>query len=592
MIPDAFRSDGRNDDKWTSICLSFNDADKLHKAFEEVQNSWGGNKDAKAQFFAKYPSYYFWLKDFAEAKGLNKSNLGNVWGMIPGEFRDQWSYIGLPFNDADKLYKAFEGLQNSWNGNDEEKDEFFAKYPSYYFWLKNAPEANGLEKSHLGHVWGMIPDAFRSDGRNDDKWSKINLPFKDADKLHKAFEEVQQKWNGNEDEKEKFFARYPSYYFWLKDVAEDKGLNNSNLGQVWGMIPDAFRSDGRNDDKWSNISLPFEDADKLYSAFEEVRNSWNGNEDEKEKFFAQYPSYYFWLKDVAEEEGLNKSNLGQVWGMIPDAFREQWSLIKLPFEDADQLHVEILDDSKTWCANDSRAYMQHFSQTNLSFTEYWGLTPISLRQQFNLEYYHPGKIDYHGIKVDSKQEFAVLRVFEEVLGCQPEVGVNFQVKVDSKTRHTFDFKIEYHENGVCVTHFFEWHPAVVSMSGGRNDASVLDEYQDIVELIDDDYLTDTELNILTQEEVEKEYYDRRLELLTNNTSNTFRGDVRLTCATAGDKTGGLKRNLETLYGFLQQAKPDFELTLAQLTLMFKGCLGEAMNYEVESASSSACALNE
>ena len=43
---------------------------------------------------------------------------------------------------------------------------------------------------------------------------------------------------------------------------------------------------------------------------------------------------------------------------------------------------------------------------------------------------------------------------------------------------------------------FEWHPVFVSFNGGRNDAKTLDEYQDIVELLDDDYLTDTELNIL------------------------------------------------------------------------------------------------
>ena len=82
-----------------------------------------------------------------------------------------------------------------------------------------------------------------------------------------------------------------------------------------------------------------------------------------------------------------------------------------------------------------------------------GLIPTSLRQKFNLEYYHPGKIDYNGIKVDSKQEFAVLRVFEEALGYKPEVGVNFQVEVDSNKGHTFDFKIEYQENDTHFTHF-------------------------------------------------------------------------------------------------------------------------------------------
>ena len=173
-----------------------------------------------------------------------------------------------------------------------------------------------------------------------------------------------------------------------------------------------------------------------------------------------------------------------------------------------------------------------------------------------------------------------------MLDYKPEEGVNFQVKVDFKTLHTFDFKIEYQEGDNHVTHFFEWHPVVVSMNGGRNDAGRLDEYQDIVELKDDGYLTHTELNILTQEEVEKEYYNRRLELLTNETAHNFQhdvqGDVRLTCATAGVSTGGLKKNQQTLYGFLRQAKPGLELTLVQLTFMFKGFLREAMKYEVES----------
>ena len=177
-----------------------------------------------------------------------------------------------------------------------------------------------------------------------------------------------------------------------------------------------------------------------------------------------------------------------------------------------------------------------------------------------------------------------------MLDFKPEVGRNFQVEVDSNSRHTFDFKIEYQEGDNHVTHFFEWHPVVVSMNGGRNDAGRLDEYQDIVELKDDGYLTHTELNILTQltqEEVEKEYYNRRLELLTNETAHNFQhdvqGDVRLTCATAGDRTGGLKKNLETLHGFLQHAKPDLELTLDQLTSMFNGYLYDALKYKVESA---------
>ena len=179
----------------------------------------------------------------------------------------------------------------------------------------------------------------------------------------------------------------------------------------------------------------------------------------------------------------------------------------------------------------------------------WGLIPTSLRQTFNLEYYHPGKIVYNRIKVDSKQEFAVLRVFEEVLGYQPEVGTNFQVEVDFKTRHTFDFKIEYQEEDSHVTHFFEWHPVVVSFNGGRNDAETLYEYQDIVDLVDE--ASDIDWNIHAQELTEQDYYNKRLELLTNKTSNTFRGDVRLTCTTAGISTGGLTKNLETLYEFLK-----------------------------------------
>ena len=522
-------------------------------------------------FFTKYPSYYFWLKYAQEANDLNESNLGNVWGMIPGEFREQWSKIILPFEDADKLYKAFEDVQNSWIENEEAKKQFFTKYPSYYFWLKDVAEKQGLNKNHLGHVWGMIPDEFR------EKWSKINLSFEDADKLYTAFEKVQKSWNGNPDAKKQFFTKYPSYYFWLKYVPEAEGLNESHLGNVWGMIPGEFR------DNWSYINLPFNDADKLYTAFEEVQKSWNGNEVAKAQFFTKYPSYYFWLKDVAEVKGLKKSHLGPVWGMIPDDFRKHWSVIDLPFEDADKLHAEILESSKTWSNGDSRAYMQHFAQTKLNFSYYWGLIPTSLRQKFNLEYYYPGKIDYNRIKVDSKQEFAVLRVFEEVLGYEPEVGVNFQVRVDSQTTHTFDFKIEYQEEDSHVTHFFEWHPVVVSMSGGRNDASVLDEYQDIVDFKDDVFFSYSEVNSYAQELVEQQYYNKRLELLTNKTAHDVQGNVRLTCATAGISTGGLKKNLQTLYEFLKQAKPDLGLSVEQLTSMFKGYLNKAMDYEVESA---------
>ena len=206
----------------------------------------------------------------------------------------------------------------------------------------------------------MIPDEFR------ERWSMINLPFKYADKLHTVLEHVQNSWKGNTDAKTQFFKDYPSYYFWLKNAEEANDLNESNLGNVWGMIPYDFR------EHWSYIDLPFNDADKLYKVFEKVQNNWIGNEEANEQFFKDYPSYYFWLKDVAEAQGLNKSNLGNVWGMIPDEFKEHWSMIILPFKEADRLHAEILDDSKTWCFNNSRAYMQHFSQTNLNFAFYWG----------------------------------------------------------------------------------------------------------------------------------------------------------------------------------------------------------------------------
>ena len=448
--------------------------------------------------------------------------------------------------------------------------DFFTKYPSYYFWLKDVAEAQVLKKNNLGQVWGMIPGEFR------EQWSRIDLPFEDADKLHTAFKEVQKKWNGDEVLKKQFFAQYPIYYFWFKNAQEAEELKKNNLGTLWGMIPDEFR------EVWSMIDLPFEDADKLYKAFEEVRKSWDGNEEAKAQFFKDYPSYYFWLKAVAEEKGLKKRNLRSVWGMIPGEFREVWSVIALPFEDADKLYAEILESSKTWNNADSRAYLQHFAQTNLNLAFYWGLIPTSLRQKFNLEYYYPGRIDYNGIKVDSKQEFAVLRVFEEVLSYKPEVGVNFQVEVDSNRRNTFDFKIEYQEEDSHVTHFFEWHPVFVSFNGGRNDAETLDEYQDIAHLIDDDYLTYSEVITYAQEQVEKQYYNKRLALLTGNTAHDFSGDVRLTCATAGISTGGLKGNLETLHVFLKQAKPDFDLSLDQLTLMFKGFLMQALCYEVES----------
>ena len=79
--------------------------------------------------------------------------------------------------------------------------DFFAKYPSYYFWLKYSPEAKGLKNINLTYVWEMIPSEFKSKR----KWSRINLPFEDADKLCIAFEKVLKSWDGSEDAKEKFF---------------------------------------------------------------------------------------------------------------------------------------------------------------------------------------------------------------------------------------------------------------------------------------------------------------------------------------------------------------------------------------------------
>ena len=160
--------------------------------------------------------------------------------------------------------------------------------------------------------------------------------------------------------------------------------------------------------------------------------------------------------------------------------------------------------------------------------------------------------------------------------------MNFQVEVDSKTAHTFDFKVEYLENDVWVTHFFEWHPVVVSFNAGRNDAKKLEDYDSMLELLNDETYSDEDALIYAEKLAERDYYDARLKLLTSKTTNTFEGNVILTCATAGYRTGGRNKNRETLHGFLQQAKPDLELTLAQLTSMFKGYLKEALRYEVES----------
>ena len=133
------------------------------------------------------------------------------------------------------------------------------------------------------------------------------------------------------------FLRSIRVYFW----------NDAPDAKVWREFRTSFED---------MIDLPFEDADNLYKAFEEVRKSWDGNEEAKAQFFKDYPSYYFWLKAVAEEKGLKKGNLRSVWGMIPDDFRDKWSCIHLPFKDADKLHAEILESSKTWSNGNSRAY--------------------------------------------------------------------------------------------------------------------------------------------------------------------------------------------------------------------------------------------
>ena len=124
---------------------------------------------------------------------------------------------------------------------------------------------------------------------------------------------------------------------------------------------------------------------------------------------------------------------------------------------------------------------------------------------------------------------------------------------------------------------------MVSVNGGRNDAKKLDDYDGLLDMLDDETYSDKDTLIYGFKLAEKAYYETRLDLLTNDTAHNFEGAIRLTCATAGNRTGGLKKNLETLYGFLQQAKPDLELTLTQLTLMFNGFLMEAVFYEVESA---------
>ena len=117
---------------------------------------------------------------------------------------------------------------------------------------------------------------------------------------------------------------------------------------------------------------------------------------------------------------------------------------------------------------------------------------------------------------------------------------------------------------------------VVSFNGGRNDAKKLDDYDGFLDLLNNETYSDKDTLIYAYKLAEDEYYNKRLELLTNNTSNIFRGDVRLTFATTGVGTGRLTKNLETLYEFLKQVESDFELTLVQLTSMFKGYLNEAI----------------
>ena len=216
--------------------------------------------------------------------------------------------------------------------------------------------------------------------------------------------------------------------------------------------------------------------------------------------------------------------------------------------------------------------MKLYLETNLEFSWYWALIPSDLREEYNLEYYYPGKVFYKGIEIDSRQEFAVLRVFEEVLGYQPDEGVNFHVRVDDNTKHTVDFKIDYQVDGEDAVYFFEWHPVVVSFNGGRNDAFSLGDYDTLLEMYMEEEQSKSTLKY-AQGLCEQKYHDYRLELLTNKTANDYPANLK--CATSPNH----KKNLKTLYDFLKELKPDLEMSLDNLQKTFRGYLMEALAYE-------------
>ena len=188
-----------------------------------------------------------------------------------------------------------------------------------------------------------------------------------------------------------------------------------------------------------------------------------------------------------------------------------------------------------------------------------------------MEYYSPGKVAYKGIIIDSKQEFAVLRIFEEELDFKVEEGVNFQVEVDYNTKHTFDFKIDYQVDGEDAVYFFEWHPVVVSFNGGRNDAFRLGNYDTLQEMHDSG--EQKAARELAEDLCEQKYHDDRWELLTNETANNYSGNLK--CATSHNH----KKNLETLHAFLKELKPELEMSLDDLQNTFRGYLKEVLDYE-------------
>ncbi|MBT6143479.1 hypothetical protein HOH51_03115, partial [bacterium] len=549
---------------WSQINLSYEDASNLNKAFENIDlNKQVILEDGrKVDFFEAYPSYFFWIKNSTEGAKFQKNNLGQVWGMIPDEFRgkDKWSKITLSYEDASNLNKAFEGIKLK-DKLDGDRAQFFKDYQSYFFWIKNSKEGKKFQKNHLGHVWGMIPDEFKNE------WSKITLSYEDASNLNKAFEKIDLKKKVRlEDGREfDFFEAYPSYFFWIKQSEEGKTFQKNHLGHVWGMIPEEFRK------VWSKIDLSYQDASNLNKAFEGIKLK-DKLEEEKDQFFAAYQSYFFWFKDAPKAEDLKKNNLGHVWDMIPDEFREEWSTINLSYEEAETIHDQILVDAITWQIDDNKAHMKLYLDTNLNFAFYWALIPSDLREKYNLEYYSPGKVVYNRIHIDSKQEFAVLRVFEEVLGYQPEEGVNFQVQVDENTKHTFDFKIDYQVDGQDAVYFFEWHPVVVSFNGGRNDAFSLGNYDTLLEMYMEEGQSKSTLKY-AQDLCEQKYHDDRWELLTNETANNYSGNLK--CATSHNH----KKNLKTLYDFLKELKPELEMSFDNLRTMFGGYLKEALAYE-------------